>query len=941
MKTSFWQRWRAGDGAIRRGLTSPIREPRLEVQRLEDRTLPSVTAQMLKDIYPGAEGSSPAQFVAVGSEAYFYANDGTGNEMWKTDGTPDGTVMVADIDAFELRNVNGELFFVGLDNSTPADYTLRKSDGTAAGTTLVKDFGSNFPEFLTNINGTLLFSDNNELWKSDGTTTGTTMVAGIAPTFEYYSDCTNINGELFFVVSNSTAHDQLWESNGTAAGTTMVKDFNGGGVSQLTDVNGTLYFAANDGTHGDELWKSTGTAAGTTMVADTTPTGFNVFNLTNVNGELFFSVSVSNTANNGYQLWKSNGTAAGTTIVKDFNTGIPGTMEPTNVNGALYFDANDGKDAGYEVWKSDGTTAGTTIIKDINPGTLTTYTYGGYYGTYTITRTSYGCNPNDLTNVNGTLYFSANDGTHGDQLWESDGTAAGTTMLTDINPGDPLWVTNFNGTLLFAADDGIHGLEPWVLPTATPSAPSVSGISPNLGPTSGGTTVTISGSNLGYATEIEFGSTAVTNFISNTAGEIVVNSPAGVVGTVNVTVVTAGGASAILPADEFTYQPMSTITSLNQAKGPSVYGQAVTFTSTVTETISNGEVPTGTVTFLDGSVAVGTGQLNAHGVATFCTLSLAVGTQSISASYSGDSANAPSTSTSLMQTVEQASTAAVLITSSNPTLYGEQVIFIASISPIPPGAGNPTGSVTFYDSNSPLQTALLQDGIAIFTTTSLAVGVHSITAVYSGDSNFQASTSSAVNQVVYTTPTVASVVINPGEGSPGSKTYLGNSRILSIQVTFSEAVNTTALKSAFKLTRVGLPNGAAGDNAIIGSIFIATSTNSSGATVALLTFSGGNTEGGSLADGDWSLSIASADVTSNGVSMAANYNTPSGSGILRLFGDYDGTGNVDSSDLGVLGTTFGLVANNPGFLTAFDNDGNGVIDSTDLGRFGTNFGLSI
>ena len=111
--------------------------------------------------------------------------------------------------------------------------------------------------------------------------------------------------------------------------------------------------------------------------------------------------------------------------------------------------------------------------------------------------------------------------------------------------------------------------------------------------------------------------------------------------------------------------------------------------------------------------------------------------------------------------------------------------------------------------------------------------------------------------------------------------------------------------------------------------------------MALLTFSGGNTEGGSLADGDWSLSIAAADVTSNGVSMAANYNTPNGSSILRLFGDYDGTRSVDSSDLGVLGTTFGLEASNPGFLEAFDNNGNGVIDSTDLGRFGSNFGLSV
>ena len=108
--------------------------------------------------------------------------------------------------------------------------------------------------------------------------------------------------------------------------------------------------------------------------------------------------------------------------------------------------------------------------------------------------------------------------------------------------------------------------------------------------------------------------------------------------------------------------------------------------------------------------------------------------------------------------------------------------------------------------------------------------------------------------------------------------------------------------------------------------------------MATLTFSGATTEGGSLADGNWTLSIDAADVTNDGAVMAANY---SQTGILRLFGDYLGTGTVDSADLGELGTTFGLGSNSTAFLPAFDSDGNGEIDSIDLGRFGTNFGLSI
>ena len=76
-----------------------------------------------------------------------------------------------------------------------------------------------------------------------------------------------------------------------------------------------------------------------------------------------------------------------------------------------------------------------------------------------------GSDPTHLTNVNGTLYFEANDGTHGVELWKSDGTAAGTVMVKDIDPGAdssvPSDLTNVNGTLYFTADDGAHGFELW------------------------------------------------------------------------------------------------------------------------------------------------------------------------------------------------------------------------------------------------------------------------------------------------------------------------------------------------------------------------------------------------------------------------------------------------------------------------------------------------
>src|SRR5437764_11087770 len=97
------------------------------------------------------------------------------------------------------------------------------------------------------------------------------------------------------------------------------------------------------------------------------------------------------------------------------------------------------------------------MVKDISPGSFTTY-----YATLPASSS-----PSNLTNVNGTLYFSAYDG-HGNELWKSDGTAAGTSMVKDIYPdssypnsSNPRELTNVNGTLYFSANDGTHGHELW------------------------------------------------------------------------------------------------------------------------------------------------------------------------------------------------------------------------------------------------------------------------------------------------------------------------------------------------------------------------------------------------------------------------------------------------------------------------------------------------
>jgi len=188
-----------------------------------------------------------------------------------------------------------------------------------------------------------------------------------------------------------------------------------------------------------------------------------------------------------------------------------------------------------------------------------------------------------------------------------------------------------------------------------------------------------------------------------------------------------------------TVNKVPTATLLSSSVNPSTPGALVTFTAALTPSVPNGE----TVTFLDGVTAIGTAKTSG-GKATFGTAALGLGVHTITASYSGDANYSASVSSALSQTINQAPTVTTVASSFNASTYGAAVTFTATIAPSTPGGQ----TVTFYDGGSSIGTGTTSGGKAAFTTELLAVGAHSITASYPGDTTYLGSTSGVLTQTV-------------------------------------------------------------------------------------------------------------------------------------------------------------------------------------------------
>jgi trimeric autotransporter adhesin len=424
-------------------------------------------ATVVKDIVVGTKGACQDTFsmMTVGTKTFFTANNGvTGNELWVTDGTEAGTKIVKDIYAGALSSnpqyfmqLNNTLFFFA--QTAANGLELWKSDGTDAGTVLVKDINpgtaSSFYKSTSKtpsavLNNQLFFVADNgtqdmELWKTDGTAAGTVLVKDIVSgsSGSYPSLFTVFNNKIFM-----EARGNLWQSDGTTAGTTQAKAFSL--IVAMEVLKSELIIGADDGTTaGLELWKTNGTVY--LLVKDIDPRsgygGLNVSSL-NTSDNMFktygdYVYFPGRDGANGTQLWRTDGTTSGTTLFKVFKTGEGYAPQNFRIakNTLLFKCENVAGD--ITLFKTDGTVAGTKQVKTATGNDLKFTLPSSFYV------------HKDVLYMNSSIYFSK-------ELVKTDGTDAGTAVLATSNTTYGLQPSDFvslGDKLLFRGETVEKGFE--------------------------------------------------------------------------------------------------------------------------------------------------------------------------------------------------------------------------------------------------------------------------------------------------------------------------------------------------------------------------------------------------------------------------------------------------------------------------------------------------
>ncbi|HEX8528415.1 MAG TPA: malectin domain-containing carbohydrate-binding protein, partial [Cytophagales bacterium] len=450
---------------------------------------------LVKDVHPLPGYPGKAAFVTLNGTLYFAATTAAhGAELFRSDSKAENATLVKDINPGPKSSSPSELTPFGNAFLFTAVDGLYRSDGTETGTVRLKEF-STWPQSLVEAGGTAFFAapagEGMQIWKSNGTAAGTTLVKEVGTVFDAYATfkLTPLGGSVFFPAYDDARGLELWKSDGTAAGTTLVKDIhpgtsadperpgpNGSAPGSITAFGGAVYFSADDGVHGRELWKSNGTAAGTTLVKDLAAPedegGFGDGNampsqLTVTGEALFF---VTNPTWYGSEVYKTDGTAAGTLLLGAYYPPRPGPVSSvfgmTAVGNTVYYgESTYSPSFGTSVglYQSDGTVAGTSKVYDFSGGATDS---DGFVDESVL---------GNFTPIGGALYFTANNGLTGSEVWKTDG--SGTVHLPEVAPGpadsNPTRLVDLNGVLFFNAGRDPQVTPQWKYDTRVPFTPTL------------------------------------------------------------------------------------------------------------------------------------------------------------------------------------------------------------------------------------------------------------------------------------------------------------------------------------------------------------------------------------------------------------------------------------------------------------------------------------
>jgi sugar lactone lactonase YvrE len=285
------------------------------------------------------------------------------------------------------------------------------------------------------------------------------------------------------------------------------------------------------------------------------------------------------------------------------------------------------------------------------------------------------------------------------------------------------------------------------------------------------------------------GATVIGSANLNSGGGASFSTTSLAVGTQNLTAQYSGdtsNATGTSPIVNEIIQQATTTTTLSSSSSTATVGTAVTFTATVTS--ANGPAPGGTVEFMNGSIVLGNGTVNPNGTATLVLSSLAPGSYSIVAAYSGDIDDATSSSTILTEIIQQIPTATTLTASTNPISTGATLNLSAAVAAATgtsTNGGTLGGNVTFSEGPTVYGTVGINSaGDAILPLTTLSAGSHFIIASYSGNTNYAPSTSAVLDEVVLSTATITTL------SSPATTTLAGERASFTAIVSSTTAIPT-------------------------------------------------------------------------------------------------------------------------------------------------------